>query len=271
MPPPPLPTQSLDEAEASANALAVAAGVHGVYVRNALAAGEGRGFVYGAADGEHGLCWFGPRGNLVVLDTGATPAVAVADAIQCARLPWRLAMGPLAIVDAVRARCVGAPLVHRTQVYYVAEGGGDVAPVESSAAGVRRATPEDRDRLVQAALQLNHSDLAIDPKRVDRRWLHETVEARIAAGTTRVIGPRGRIDCKLDLGSEGPGGTVLEGVFTFASARGQGLASALVRATLAELQGLACLHVGEHNRPAQAAYERAGMREAGRCRILLLG
>ena len=271
MPLPPLPTLSLDEAEACANALAVAAGVHGVYVRNALAAGEGRGFVYGATDDERGLCWFGPRGNLVVLDTGATPAAAVADAIQGARLPWRLAMGPLAIVDAVRERCVGVPLVHRTQVYYAAEGGGDASAQVAAAAGVRRAAPEDRDRLVQAALQMNPSDLAIDPKRVDRRWLHETVEARIVAGTTRVIGPRGRIDCKLDLGSEGPGGTVLEGVFTFASARGRGLASTLVRATLAELRGLACLHVGEHNRPARAAYEHTGMREAGRCRILLLG
>jgi predicted GNAT family acetyltransferase len=32
-----------------------------------------------------------------------------------------------------------------------------------------------------------------------------------------------------------------------------------------------CLHVGQHNRPARAAYERAGMHEAGRCRLLLLG
>jgi predicted GNAT family acetyltransferase len=30
------------------------------------------------------------------------------------------------------------------------------------------------------------------------------------------------------------------------------------------------LHVAEHNRAARSAYERAGMREVGSCRLLLL-
>lgn len=270
MAPPALSTRDLADASDRAEALAQAAGVHGVYVQNALADGDGSGFVYGPREQETGLCWFGPRGNLVVIAIGDEAPGAVADAIQCRRLPWRLAMGPAAIVDAVRARCTGSPLVHRTQVYYLADGGGE-GPAAAAAVGARLARPDDRERLVQAALQLNHSDLAIDPRRVDRRWLYETIEARIANGTTRVIGPPGRIDCKLDLGSRGPGGSVIEGVFTFAKARGSGLATALVRATLAELDGVACLHVGEHNVPARAAYERAGMREVGRCRILLLG
>lgn len=270
MPEPVLPTRSLAAAFERAQSLATAGGVHGAYVRNALAQDEGQGFVYGEPGAETGLCWFGPRGNLVVLEPSPAPAppAAVAAAIQCARLSWRLAMGPPAIVDALRARCVGAPLVHRTQVYYVAAGGGGTAPADAIA---RAAGPADRDRLVQAALQLNHSDLAIDPKRVDRRWLYETIDARIAAGNTRVIGPPGRIECKLDVGSAGPGGGVLEGVFTFRQSRGHGLATALVRAVIASQSGGVCLHVAEHNAPARSAYERAGMREVGRCRLLLLG
>jgi predicted GNAT family acetyltransferase len=63
---------------------------------------------------------------------------------------------------------------------------------------------------------------------------------------------------------------MLEGVFTFAEHRGQGLATALVASCLAAAPGPVCLHVGKHNRPARAAYQRAGMQVAGTCRLLLL-
>jgi hypothetical protein len=43
-----------------------------------------------------------------------------------------------------------------------------------------------------------------------------------------------------------------------------------VATVLHEIRGSAILHVGRHNRPARSAYERAGMREAGGCRLLLL-
>jgi hypothetical protein len=85
-----------------------------------------------------------------------------------------------------------------------------------------------------------------------------------------VLGPRGGIYSKLDLGSDGPGGLVIEGVFTFPEQRGRGRATALVAACLRGAAGAVTLHVSAHNRPARAAYERAGMIEAGRCRLLLL-
>ena len=138
-------------------------------------------------------------------------------------------------------------------------------------ADVRAAQRGDRDRLVQATLLLNASDLNIDPARVDRRWLRDTIDERIADGTTRVLGPVGAPGCKLDIGSDGPGGAVIEGVFTFPEVRGQGLAAALVASCLAAATGVVSLHVGQHNRPARSAYERSGMHEQGRCRLLLLG
>jgi len=135
---------------------------------------------------------------------------------------------------------------------------------------VRSAGPADRNGLIQASLQLNQADLNVDPARVDRRWLRDAIDERIAADATRVIGAPGAVRCKLDLGSVGPGGTVIEGVFTFPQFRGQGLATDLVATVLHEIRGPAILHVGRHNRPARAAYERAGMQEVGGCRLLLL-
>ena len=136
---------------------------------------------------------------------------------------------------------------------------------------VRHAERADRDRLVQATLLLNASDLHILPAQVDRRWLRDTIDERIAESTTRVIGPVGSVQSKLDLGSQGPGGTVVEGVFTFPDQRGRGLAAGLVATQLVEAPAATCLHVGVHNAPARKAYARAGMSEAGQCHLLLLG
>jgi len=242
-------------------------GAEAVYVVNALHAGEDAGFLLRGPAGVVALCWFGQRGNLLVLGGPALDAPAVVEAILKVRHPWRLAMGPAAVLDLLRTHLPTRPLVHRDQVYYEAHG-----PERAPAAHgrVRTATAVDRDALVQATLQLNHSDLNIDPARVDRRWLRDTVAERMAAGTTKVIGPPGGLLCKLDHGSDGPAGLVLEGVFTFPAARGQGLATELVAACIAaQPRRRVCLHVGLHNAPARRAYERAGMSAVASCRLLL--
>lgn len=255
-------------------AMAIAAGVHGVYVHNALAAGEGDGFVVHDGGADVGLGWFGPRGNLVILGDEAAEWRSAAvrtcvDAILDQGVPWRLAMGPTPVIEALRERVPAPALLCRDQIYYVGHAG--TAARDLVRAEMRQAQRGDRDRLVQATLLLNASDLNIDPARVDRRWLRDTIDERIAEGSTRVLGPVGAPACKLDIGSEGPGGSVLEGVFTFPEERGKGLAAAIVASCLAAARGAVSLHVGQHNRPARSAYERAGMHEQGRCRLLLLG
>ncbi len=263
-----LVTQSIWQDVAAAEAAALAAGAHGAYVRNALAAGEGEGIVFATGAAAGGVCWFGPRGNLVVVADESGPADRIAKAVLAQQLPWRIAMGPTAVVNELRERTGGRSLVWRDQIYYT----GMAATVAGELVrdDVRAAQVADRDRLLQATLQLNASDLHVDPARVDRRWLRDTIDERIAEGTTRVLGEPGALLCKLDYGSRGPGGTVVEGVFTFAEARGRGLAAALVASCIAGLPGPVHLHVGMHNAPARAAYERAGMVVAGRCRLLLL-
>jgi GNAT superfamily N-acetyltransferase len=268
----PFTTRPLRACDPVAEVMAIEAGPHGVYVRNALAQGEGEGVLCLRDDVVRVVCWFGPRGNLVVIAPEVlTPAEAnaVVDAITVERRPWRIAMGPTAVVDELRARVAGKPLLLRDQSYYA--GTAADADAALAATGVRAAERSDRDRLVQATLLLNQSDLNIDPAQVDRRWLRDTIDERTAEGTTRVLGPIGSPACKLDFGSDGPGGRVFEGVFTFPEHRGKGLATGLVAACLLQAPGNVCLHVGRHNTPARAAYERAGLQEVGSCRLLLLG
>lgn len=252
-------------------ALATSAGVPGVYVHNALAEGLRDGLVFSVDGDACGLAWFGPRGNLVIVGNERLQGHerAVADHVRASGLPWRIVMGDTAIVDALGENLPRTPLAQRTQVYYV----GTRQDVSSSLVreDMRLPEPRDRERLARATLALNASDLNIAPSRVDRRWLYKMIDERIADGSTRVIGPTGELWCKLDLGSDGPGGPVLEGVFTFPDRRGRGLGSALVATCIAESELPVCLHVAEHNRAARSAYERAGMREVATCRLLLLG
>jgi len=262
-------TRELRADDPEAAALVAAAGAHGVYVRNALAAGEGAGIVLARDGRSAALAWHGPRGNLIVVadaDAAEATATRLVDEVAAREWVWRIAMGPEAPLTRLRDRLTRPPLCWRDQVYYRGERATAAA---RPAIDARLAQRADRDRLAQATLALNHADLNVDPARVDRRWLRDSVDERIAAGDTLVVGPPGALWCKLDHGSHGPAGVVIEGVFTFPERRGQGLATSLVAASIAGRAEPSILHVGRHNLPARAAYEAAGMIEAGACKLLL--
>ena len=245
--------------------------MHGVYVLNALAAGQVDGVVLSLDEVACGVAWFGPRGNLVLVSDERLDehAAAVAEQVARSRWSWRIALGRPAVVDAIKTR-VGRPtLAHREQIYYVAA--PDDVPFDVVREDVRCAVAEDRERLARATLALNASDLNIAPERVDRRWLYRMIEERTKDRSTRVLGPPGELWCKLDHGSSGPGGLVLEGVYSFPEVRGRGLATALVGSCIHAAGREASLHVAADNAPARRCYEQAGMREVGSCRLLLLG
>ncbi len=270
---PPFHARLLDPMDRdAAAALAVAAGSHGVYVANHLAEIDGDGDVlalYGA-DEILGVCYFGRRGNLVVVERVPLSPRSVAAAIASSWYGWRIVLGPADVVATLAARESKPPIVHRTQLYY------RMRPTEHTKAlvrdDVRPASPRDHDALIRAALDLNEADLHIDPRRVHRTWLAETVDRRIETGSTWVLGEPGRPVAKLDLGSVGPAGLVVEGVYTRPQARGRGYAASLVATTAARHDGLVptvCLHVAESNVPARRAYERAGMQQDGECALML--
>lgn len=274
----PFSARPLDPQEpGSARQLALASGPHGLYVANYLArSAQGEDLdaaevlaCYGPEDLE-AVCWFGARGNLIILQRRELNPIALARAIADSGWPWRIVLGPPPVVDALARELRVPPLVNRQQVYYGVRPYGFQPPELTQ--DMRMPDRSDLRALVKAALDLNHEDLGVDPARVDRSWVKQAVRERIKNRTTRVLGPRGDPVCKLDFGSDGAAGRMLEGVYTFAAARGRGHATALVAAVVSESRDthpLVCLHVGAHNEPARRAYARAGMVPMGSCQLLL--
>ncbi len=270
--------RSLDPHDlAAAQALARASGPHGLYVANFLdRRDQGSTHEQGEVLACHGaedllaLAWFGRRGNLIVLQRTELDPDAMARAISLSGWSWRIVLGPEPVVEALARRLPSPPLVNREQIYY----GMCPESVQRDhlSEAVRRPHRTDLRALVRAAIELNQEDLGVDPARIDKGWVRRAVRERIRRSTTRVLGPQGDPQCKLDFGSEGAAGRMLEGVYTFAEARGRGLAGALVATVVWESRGvhpLVCLHVGARNEPARRAYARAGMKPMGSCQLML--
>jgi ribosomal protein S18 acetylase RimI-like enzyme len=267
-------------------AFAQRAGVQGVYVANGLstasaAAGgpelerDAREIVLlHGADALLGVVYFGTRGNLVALtEPGVSPEAL--GRVLFDGPDWRIALGPEPALARVARRDVTPPIVFREQLYYAVEERQAVEALAGLPTEVRPADRRDVDALVRAALDLNEADLHVAPWRVNRAWLRDSVRERVEEGRTFVVGPIGRPQVKLDLGSVGPAGAMIEGVYTFPAARGQGLAAALVaRVASAEFERgrpLVCLHVDARNASARRAYEKAGLRVVDTCWLLLRG
>ena len=208
-------------------AFARGAGVHGVYAANILHAHprlgpEAQFITFRVINVLIGLAYFGPRGNLLVLEAGpgAVDPEAAAAAILAIRNPWRIALAPEPIVAELLLQGRIKTLVNREQVYYEVVAATLAPLVLCEGGSVRRAEKKDLEPLMQAALQLNQSDLLVDPWRVDRDWLKKSTKARIRKRATYVIGAVGAPRTKLDLGSVGPAGVVIEGVYTWPEFRG---------------------------------------------------
>jgi ribosomal protein S18 acetylase RimI-like enzyme len=282
---PPFTARTLKPADVpAALEFTATAGIHGVYVSNVLHSHPRLGFkvqILGFDGGERllGLAYFGPRGNLLVLqgEPSALNPRAAAGAILEARFSWRIVLAPHELVGELVGLGRLATLVDREQIYYSVSRGDLIvppAPATVDAAAVRVAEKKDLDALMYAALHLNQSDLHVDPWCVDRDWLKRNTKTRIRKQTTFVIGSPGKPIAKLDLGSVGPSGVVIEGVYTWPDQRGRGFAASLVAAVAQEKlvdHPRVCLHVAASNAAARRAYEKCGMAEAGACQLMLRG
>ncbi|MEZ5965987.1 MAG: GNAT family N-acetyltransferase [Planctomycetota bacterium] len=250
--------------------LAAAAGAHGVYVANDLArdpsgrALASRGLAMFGRDGVLAFAWFGARGNLIVLgaEGGHADPTQVARAIDAVALEWRIALGPEPVLAALARAAPVPPVLLRRQLYYVAD--PELVRAHEPDPRVRVANVVDLDALVQASIELNRVDLELDPAQVSKRWVRQAASERVRAGTAFVVGPPGAPFAKLDIGSQGRAGVVIEGVFTLEAHRSQGWGSRLVhgvcRRHLAAGRPTVCLHVAESNAAGRRCYEKAGMR-----------
>lgn len=269
---PPFAARPLDPIDVPAAVdLANQAGAQGVYISNVLTDTPLEGQILGlhGLDDLLGLVYFGPRGNLLVLQRELLDPARLARAILDSLWQWRIALGPAALIAELVALGKLRAIVNRPQIYY-----GVTADqlVEVPPADVRPAERKDLKPLMEASLHLNETDLRVDPWRVDRDWLRRNTRSRIKDGTTFVLGPVGRPVTKLDVGSCGPAGVVIEGVYTWPRDRGHGHATALVTGVAASVlrdHPLVCLHVAADNTSARRAYEKCGMIELATCQLLL--
>jgi ribosomal protein S18 acetylase RimI-like enzyme len=260
---------------AEAEQLVAGLGQEHLYLRNQLAAEQA-----GVAEGEL-LGVFGPEGLAAVAFFGCRGQIAAALADDAAVVPlcsaalrlqhdWRLFVGPAALARRLRAG-LQRVRIFREQPFYLADPAA-LAPAGPGAEEVRSAVPQDGERVMLATIELNREDLDIPAERVSRERLREHVARRIADERVFVVGPPGRFRSKLELGSVGPGGVLIEGVYTFPDSRGRGLARCLVGALARRFtrEGrVVGLHCAAGNHPARRVYESAGLRVAADWMLLL--
>jgi hypothetical protein len=236
------------------------------YLLAALDRGEYRRFHVWPEREPVGLLYAGINGTIVPAgDPAAGPALAEAAETE----PWRVLVGEarigLSLLAAYPKGLFRRSPAAREQRFMLAHQPVAGTQVE----GFRRALPADVDRLTDFACRLHVEDLMGPPiSRTGRSAVRDRMLESVQQGQTYVVERRGQVIAKLDLSLRSPlRGAQIAGVFVDQGWRGQGVASGAVAAltTLLLSQGFpgVTLHVRADNRPAIAAYARAGFHDAG--------
>lgn len=231
-----------------------------------LRAGAGGGF-WGVLVGEEPRClaWQGPQPASpeepegLVVPCGEPAHGRLLGARLAELSPPRMLIGPREVGDALWEG-LGAPRARTwfDQRLMVAE-----EPSAGPRLPLRRARAEDLPRLAEQSARMMAEDLGEDPRLLDAAGHRRRVRARIEAGLILVGEVEGEPVFKLDLGSRAGGGVQVGGTWVEPAFRGRGLAAAGMRGALELLRrrcAFVTLHLNEANRPAWAAYLRAGFR-----------
>ncbi|PIE22422.1 MAG: hypothetical protein CSA62_12465 [Planctomycetota bacterium] len=223
-------------------------------------------------NGLRALALFSRLGVLVVGGGCADDAAELARFALGAVGSFRLVIAERELGVALLARLASRSTVtmNRSQPFLVYDA---PARTPSLDARVRPACQKDAAWLSLANLELNEEDLDIQSATVHRGLLRRRVEDRIAAGQSWVLDFAGKPVSKLELGSCGPAGILVEGVFTDRGFRGRGFAQSLLMQVCAYgIPAHQCigLHCSRSNGPALSAYKAAGFREVADLRLACL-
>lgn len=128
---------------------------------------------------------------------------------------------------------------------------------------VRPARERDLDALLPAAAHMFTHEIGYPPYTGSSRGYRWSLAAMVRRGHTFVVVERDEVVFKADIGSLALGYAQLQGVWLTPRWRGQGLATAMMAATVEQVFALGvrgvCLYVNDFNHAARAVYESVGL------------
>jgi uncharacterized protein len=136
-------------------------------------------------------------------------------------------------------------------------------PPEPGETGLRRATPQDLDRLLPACAAAHREELGYDPLARDERGFRWRTRTQIEEGRSWVWLEDGVIRFKAEASAWTPSAVQLQQVWVDPDARRKGYAGRALRdlcRLLLERTPTVCLFVRSENEAAIRLYERVGMR-----------
>ena len=139
---------------------------------------------------------------------------------------------------------------------------------------VRPARLEETDLIVPAAAHMFTEEIGYPPYQGSSNYYRESVRTLIALGRTYAVIEGGEVIFKADVGSCALGALQIQGVWLTPRLRGQGLATAMMAATIEQAMAdhapYVTLYVNDYNAPALATYLRCGMEQVGTFATVLL-
>lgn len=135
------------------------------------------------------------------------------------------------------------------------------------APGLRRARPDDLDRLLPACTAMFEEEVGYSPVAGGSRHYRQRVLSLIQNGHSLVdFDAAGQVIFKAELGTVSSSAVQVQGVWMNPAYRGRGLSAGYMSAVVRfaqEIAPLTSLYVNHYNAPARATYESVGFRQAG--------
>lgn len=141
---------------------------------------------------------------------------------------------------------------------------------------VRRATPEDIDLLLPAAVAMFTEEVGYDPTRSGegyQQYVHSLASSGRSYLVIEEIRGREAVIFKADIGAFWEGIAQVQGVWVHPHLRGQGIATAAMAAVVSDILTYATtvsLYVNAYNAPARRVYEKVGFAQEATYATVLL-
>ena len=135
------------------------------------------------------------------------------------------------------------------------------APAGKEISGLRQATPDDLERVVEVNSEMLEAETGSNPLKRDPEGFRNRIAQRIARGRNWIWTEDGKLLFKADIIAETPQVIYLEGIYVDAAERGKGYGSMGLKQlgrTLLRRTGSICLTLNAHKEKTKNFYTKAG-------------